>query len=148
MKMLGTVFLCLTAVPAMLGGDTPEQAEIRTLIEKAYINGAFNEQNVADLEAGFHKDFAFFSAQGAELRRYQIGDCVADIKKHKAGADYDPDAAKIDHNISHIDVTGGVAAARVDLSKNGKLVYTEYLSFIKFADGWKIAAKVYHRHEE
>lgn len=147
MKTFGWLMLCLTAIPAMRAGDTPEQAEIRTLIEKAYIQGAFNAQNVADMEAGFHKDFAIFSAKGTELGRYEIGDWIAGIKKRKAGKDYDPNAAKMAYKITQIDVTGGAASARVDLSKEGKLIYTDYLSFIKFEDGWKIAAKVYHRHK-
>jgi predicted dehydrogenase len=33
------------------------------------------------------------------------------------------------------------------LSRDGKLVYTDYLSLLKFSSGWKIAAKVYHEHK-
>ncbi len=42
-------------------------------------------------------------------------------------------------------------AARMDwpgfvLSKDGRLVYTDYLSLLKFDSGWRIVAKVYHSH--
>ena len=46
-----------------------------------------------------------------------------------------------------IDVTGGVAMVKVELSQEGELVYTDYLSLIKFDSGWRIVAKVYHKHE-
>ncbi len=35
---------------------------------------------------------------------------------------------------------------KIELSKDGKLVYTDYLSLLKFDSGWRIVAKVYHRH--
>jgi hypothetical protein len=40
----------------------------------------------------------------------------------------------------------GRAAAKIEISKNGKMVYTDYLSLLKFEDGWRIVAKVYHAH--
>ena len=34
-----------------------------------------------------------------------------------------------------------------ELSRGGKLVYTDYLSLLKHTNGWKISAKVYHQHK-
>ncbi len=141
------LIMVLCFVSPVFSGESPEQAVIRQLIEKAYVHGAFNEQNVDDMAAGFHEDFAIFGAKGTELSRYEIADWIAGIKKGKASSDYDPARAKMNHEISNIDVTGGAACARVKLYKDDKLVYTDYLSFIKFENGWKIAAKVYHRHK-
>ncbi|WP_207858455.1 nuclear transport factor 2 family protein [Acanthopleuribacter pedis] len=141
------MLLCLSGISVLHAGETAGQAEVRTLIEKAYLHGAWNEQNVADMEAGFHKDFAIFSPKGKEMARYEIADWVAGIKKRKASKDYDPNRSKVEYKITQLDVTGGAASARVELIQNGKLIFTDYLSFIKFEDGWKIAAKVYHRHK-
>ena len=33
-------------------------------------------------------------------------------------------------------------------SHEGKHVYTDYLSLLKFDSGWRIVAKVYHSHGE
>lgn len=146
MKKFVLMMLCVASLSPLLAGETPEQAEVRTLIEKAYLHGAWNEQNVADMEAGFHKDFAIFSPKGTEMARYEIAEWVAGIKKRKASADYDSNRSKVAYKITELDVTGGAASAKVELIKDGKLIFTDYLSFIKFEDGWKIAAKVYHRH--
>ncbi len=50
--------------------------------------------------------------------------------------------------IVSLDVTGGAAAAKIEISKDGRLVYTDYLSLLKFTDSWKIAAKVYQAHQK
>ncbi len=45
-----------------------------------------------------------------------------------------------------MDVTGNAAVAKIELFKDSKHVYTDYLSLLKFSDGWKITDKVYFRH--
>ena len=52
----------------------------------------------------------------------------------------------MDCKIASLDITGGSAAAKIELSRDGKMIYTDYLSLLKFDDGWKIAAKVYYAH--
>ena len=117
----------------LLAADSAEETLIRQLIEKAYVHGAFNEQNTVDMAMGFHRELAIFSAKGTDLGRYAIGSWIEGIEKRKTSSDYDPNRSKMDHKISKIDVTGGAAHAKVELSKNGKLIYTDYLSFIRFA---------------
>ncbi len=40
-----------------------------------------------------------------------------------------------------------ILPAKVEASKNGRLIYTDYLSLLKFEDDWKIVAKVYNAHK-
>jgi hypothetical protein len=35
----------------------------------------------------------------------------------------------------------------VELTRDGKLVFTDYLSFNRFDDGWRRVGRVFHRHE-
>ena len=128
--------------------STAEVEAVKSLVLNAYINGAFNELNAEAMRNGFHKDFAIYSAKGEEISKYPIADWVAGVKKRKAG-DYDPKAEKNiwKHNFALVDVTGGSAQVKVELHNQGNHVYTDYLSLLKFESGWKIVAKVYHRHE-
>ena len=137
------VFLsvCLQA-----GADEGAVAEIKSLIEKSYVHGAFNELNPEALEHGFHPDFAIFSADGEAIKKYPIAKWVKRTSERKASADFDPADNKWDHNFAAVDVTGNSASVKLELSKEGKLVYTDYLSLLKFDSGWRVVAKVYHRH--
>ena len=98
------------------------------------------------MAAGFHKDFAIFSAKGEELSRYEIADWVAGVRKRKESSDFDPASNIWDYKFAIVDVTDGSAVAKVELSKDGKHIYTDYLSLLRFESGWKIVAKVYTKH--
>jgi hypothetical protein len=124
-----------------------EKNEIEKVVKDCYFNGAFNGLDYRAMEKGFHGDFAIFSANGNELSRYEIADWVAGVKKRSNDPGYDKSEAQMDCRIASIDITGGAAAVKVEMSKNGKMIYTDYLSLLKFDEGWKIAAKVYHHHK-
>ncbi|MEN8248412.1 MAG: nuclear transport factor 2 family protein [Bacteroidota bacterium] len=136
----------LTAFTSIHIKKSISENEVTTLIEKAYIHGAFNELNPEAMAKGFHEDFAIFSAKGEALARYEIKDWVEGVKKRKASADYDPAKNVWKHKFAYVDVTGNSASVKVELSKDGKLIYTDYLSLLKFESGWRIVAKVYTKH--
>ena len=122
------------------------ESEVKSLIEKAYINGAFNALDPDAMAAGFHPDFAIFSAKGEAIQKYPIKDWVESVRKRKEKDGFDPAKNKWEHQFASVDVTGGSASVKIELSKDGKKVYTDYLSLLKFDSGWKIVAKVYHKH--
>ena len=130
---------------SLFGGN--DQAAVEKVIKNAYFNGAFNDLDTQAMEKGFHPEFAIFSAKGNELAKYPIATWIKGIEKKKNNPDFDSKKAVMDGKIVTLDVTGGCASAKVELRKKGTLIYTDYLSLLKFDDGWKIVAKVYHRHK-
>ena len=126
--------------------ETQAEMEVKELILKAYVHGAFNELNPEAMRAGFHPDFAIYSADGENLRKYPIATWADGVAKKKNKPDFDSEKNKWTHNFAQVDVTGGSAAVKIELSHEGKHVYTDYLSLLKFDSGWKIVAKVYHKH--
>ena len=123
-----------------------EKSEVEATVLRAYIHGAFNELNPEAMAEGFHSDFAIFSADGESISKYPIAQWVEGVKARKSNTDFDPAKNKWDHKFAIVDVTGGSAQVKVELSKDGVLIYTDYLSLLKFENGWKIVAKVYHKH--
>ena len=138
------IFLMCSSLPA--GAD--DTTDIEKVIVTSYFNGAFNDLDTEAMREGFHADFAIFSADGEKLGRYPIDAWIEGIEKRKQDPGYDRSRARMDCKIVSLDVTGGAAAAKIEISKEGKMVYTDYLSLLKFADGWKIAAKVYYAHKK
>ena len=120
--------------------------EVKALILKSYVHGAFNELDPDAMLEGFHKDFSIYSAKGEEISKYPIATWAAGVKKRKNDSKFDPEKNVWKHNFASIDVTGGSAAVKIELFNEGKHVYTDYLSLLKFESGWKIVAKVYHKH--
>ncbi|MEM7372987.1 MAG: nuclear transport factor 2 family protein [Bacteroidota bacterium] len=126
--------------------DSASKKEVEAVVLQSYIHGAFNELNPEAMQAGFHPDFAIFSAKGEEIDKYPIEEWVSSVKKRKNKLDFDPAGNQWEHRFSQVDITGGAATVKVELSRKGKHIYTDYLSLLKFESGWRIVAKVYHKH--
>lgn len=149
--MRSSTALCLALilsvwVTAAAQEKTDPADEVRAVVEKAYINGAFNALDADAMRKGFHPDFAIFSADGESIKKYPIDEWASGVAKKKADPEFDPAKNVWTHEFPIVDVTGGAASVKVELSRNGKLVFTDYLSLLKFDSGWKIVAKVYHKH--
>ena len=139
--------IVVTGAKAPAEAETAKQ-EIQSLIEAAYINGAFNALDTRAMREGFHPSFAIHGVRDGALSRYPIDEWVKGIEKRKTASDFDPAKERWDHRFVFIDVTGDAAVAKIELSKGGKHIFTDYLSLLKLADGWKITDKVYYRHPE
>ncbi|WP_339609204.1 nuclear transport factor 2 family protein [uncultured Roseivirga sp.] len=124
-----------------------EEEAIKDLILKSYVHGAFNELNAEAMKKGFHEDFAIYSAKGEAISKYPIAAWTDGVAKRKAN-DYDAKDPKNkwEHKFASVDVTGGAAQVKIELFNQGKQVYTDYLSLLKFDSGWRIVAKVYNQH--
>jgi len=49
-------------------------------------------------------------------------------------------------NMSVLDITGKVAVGKVEAIRDGRLAYTDYVTFVKVDREWRIVSKVFHRH--
>jgi hypothetical protein len=52
----------------------------------------------------------------------------------------------IRHEFTAVDVTGNAATVRLELYRDGKHTFTDYLSLYRFPDGWKIVSKTFQTH--
>lgn len=121
--------------------------DVKSLVLKAYVHGAFNELNPDAMKKGFHEDFAIYSPKGEAISKYPIKVWADGVARRKAN-NYDSNSSKNkwDHKFASVDVTGNAAQVKIELHNQGKHVYTDYLSLLKFDSGWRIVAKVYHQH--
>ncbi len=156
-KILQTLAFCLALIAVIpvlafthyFRENQKNVDEVKNLIETAYFNGAFNELDTKSMAKGFHPEFAIFSTDGEKLKKYPIKEWINNIEARKARADFDlQDSMAWEGKFAQVDVTGESAMAKVELSKNGNHVFTDYLSLLKFNDGWKIVGKVYHKHPQ
>jgi hypothetical protein len=151
MRSLTALHLVLSLfvwAPAVAQDKIDPADEVRAVVEDCYINGAFNALDPDAMKRGFHPDFAIFSADGEQIKKYPIGEWATSVAKKKADPAVDPAKNVWGHKLPIIEVTGGAASVKVELYKDGVLVFTDYLSLLKFDSGWKIVAKVYHRHQQ
>lgn len=138
----------VSALTMVMPFDSSEKDAIKEVVLKGYIHGAFNELNPEAMKEAFHKDFAILSTKGTEVTKYPIDKWAAGVEKRKNDPEFDPSSNVWEHNFAQIDVTENAAVVKVELFKDDKHVFTDYLSLYKFDSGdWKIVSKIYHRHK-
>ncbi len=146
MKKLEVILMALLIIPALTAHAQTDESAIKKVIEEGYVHGAFNALNPDAMAKTFHEDFAIYSPKGEAISKYPIAEWVAGVEKRKNSAEFNPDENVWDHKFNYVDVTGNSAQVKLELHKDGKHVYTDYLSLSKFDSGWRIVAKVYHKH--
>ena len=127
---------------------TKDEQAVKQLVKKAYLHGAFNELNPEAMAKGFHEDFSIYSPKGESINKYPIANWVESVSKRKADPNFDSEKNTWTYNFALLDVTGQAAMVKVELFKEGNHIYSDYLSLLKFDSGWRIVAKVYHKHPD
>ncbi len=136
--------IVLSAASFAADVDADVQA-VKKVIEDAYVKGIHIDRDVAAVRGGFDPAFIMFRLEKGAVAPMTIDEWVAGIEKSKK-ENPGPLPKKTTHEFSMVDVTGDAAVARVEIYKDGKHVFTDYMSLYKLADGWKIVGKVYYRH--
>ncbi len=124
-----------------------EKAAVRKVVQDAYVDGIHNFRRVEAVRTGFHPGFEMIYLREGKLEKLPIYNWIASLeaanRKEPLPPDHTPGTTAA---YPLIEVTGDTAVCKVELTRGGKLVFTDYLMLYKFEDGWKIVGKVFHRH--
>lgn len=144
---MAVLLIAAISMSFVLPAEDKEAEAVKELVLTSYVHGAFNELDADAMRAGFHEDFAIYSPKGEKISKYPIKVWSDGVAKRKAnGYDANDPKNKWDHKFAMVDVTGHAAQVKIELHNQGKHVYTDYLSLLKFDSGWRIVAKVYQQH--
>jgi hypothetical protein len=145
MKKL-TVLLLLVAIASLkLSAQANDTDQIKDLINKAYIEGLHNGGNLDETRKGFHPGFDLLILKNNQMEKLPIYNWIESTEK-KRKENPTPSPIKTVVNFVNIDITGTSAVAKIELSREGKLIFTDYISLYKFEEGWKIVGKIYFKH--
>lgn len=147
-NLILTALLTMLAASVLFAQDIEsEKKQIQNVIQTAYVDGLQNKGNVEDIEKGFHPGFNLLGVRDNMLTKFPIYSWLDTFKKRK---EQDPNPPAEDQKITCdyllIDITGNAAMAKIQLKRDGNLLFTDYLQLYKFEDGWKIVSKIYYRH--
>jgi hypothetical protein len=122
-----------------------DRQQIEQLIETAYIDGIHTSPNLETVLSGFHTGFRMLVQQDEDLKKVSPEEFVRMVIKRRQD---DPAAFAdpVTFEIPFVEVTGDAAAARVDLSRGGRHIFTDYLLLYRTKNGWRIVSKVFHAH--
>jgi len=145
-RRIMTAAILIALVSASVAGasqESPDGEAIKTLVRTAYVDGLINFGDLEKTRAGFHPDFVLLGMQEGKLTRLPIADWIASTENRKAQGQKPPLS---ECKFLLVDITGNAAVVKLELHRESKHIFTDYLSLYRFPDGWKIVGKIYHRH--
>lgn len=136
------VFVTLTSICA---SDKNKEESVIKVIEGAYVKGVFTVGDPVAMEEGFHEGFSLKGIRDGELSELAIAKWIEIIKKKKADGQFPP---KLKYKFEYplVEITGTTAMVKIEIFKDDKQIYTDYILLLKFSNGWKITDKIYFRH--
>jgi hypothetical protein len=142
------VGIVAAASPAAAEDVAAERAAVVQVVSDAYVDGIHNFRDPAAIRKGFHPDFVMLSLKDGQLDKLPIEQWIARIEERNAKEPPPTDRSKRTTTAEYpsVDVTGTAAVVKVELTREGKVVFTDYLQLYRFADGWKIVGKSFYRH--
>lgn len=145
MKKTLLLALLVCAISTVALADDSEHAAIVAVVDQAYVHGVHIDGDADKMRAGMHDSFVMFVRSDKGITQMTRDAWIERLTASKAGAGNAP-KPEIRGDITVLDRSGNAAVARVDLFRDGKQIFTDYISLYRFDDGWKLVAKTFHRH--
>ncbi len=136
------IFLTIAITTSMAQKD---EAIIKNVIEEGYVQGLHNQGDLNKTAANFHPGFNLLGMRNNMLTKYPIYSWI-ESSKNRREKPKDKREPKTTAKYPMIDITGNSAIAKVELYREEKKIFTDYLSLYKFDEGWRIVSKIYHDH--
>jgi hypothetical protein len=123
-----------------------EKELIKEVIQSAYVDGLCNNADEEAVYKGFHPGFYLLGIGPVNtIVQLPIYNWIEYAKKGKrSGLKYSFQNELTTIKFQFIDVSGTAAVAKIDFFEGDKLKFNDYLSLLKFKDGWKIVCKTYY----
>jgi len=123
---------------SMTVGDVSEYDAIQSTLS-TYLNGAKSGKG-ADMKPAFVDNAIIYGYVGDELAFSGSIEGLFDWN------DANGAATDVQPRITHVDMVGTIAQARVEAENWTGHKFTDMFTLIKLDDGWKITSKVFHLH--
>ena len=145
MKRSIVFFVAILLSVFIMAQEKPTDKEIiLKTIEKAYVQGLQNGNEIANILKGFHPGFNLLGVdQNNHLSKLPIYTWY-DMVEARIEAGNKPEV-ETTAKYPLVDITGNAAIVKVELYREDKMIFTDYLSLYKFKEGWRIVSKIYHR---
>ena len=144
--LLGSLILICLSLSVF--AQEAEKPVVQNVIQTAYVDGIHNRQGIDLVKSGFHPGFEMLGKRNDMLTKFPIYSWIKSIEQAMQTHEVASDTMKVTAKYPIIDVSGDAAMAKVELYRNGKHLFTDYLLLYKFESGWQIVSKNYFRIPE
>jgi hypothetical protein len=126
--------------------QTSEEDAVKQVVSSAYVEGIQNNGNSDAIRKGIHPSFNMLRLVDNEIKPLPIEEWIAAIEKRKQEAKPDAKVIRTEAKFIFVDITGNAATVKLELTREGKKTFTDYIVLYKFTEGWRIVSKTFFRH--
>lgn len=126
--------------------ESDDQGLIKKVIQDAYVDGLCNNADEEAIRKGFHNDFKLIGlGRNNSIWELPIDNWIEIAKKGKEkGYNYSFQEEHTSVKFLSVDIAGNLAMVKLEFYEGLNLNYIDYLTLMKFEDGWKIVSKTFH----
>ena len=144
-RILASGMLLGLAAITSLAAPPDESAAVQAVVQSAYVEGVHAKGDAALMRQGFHPDFRMLVLRDGKMSAVTLDEWAGRLEaREKENPNAPKPAIKAEFPI--VNVTGNAAVVRVELYRDGKHTFTDYLLLYKLSDGWKIVSKIFQSH--
>lgn len=121
-----------------------EEDAVKSVVTSAYVEGIHNRGSVDDIRKGFHPSFNMLRMVKNEIKPFPIEEWITAIEKNKK--ENPSPQPRTEATFLEVDITGNAAVVKLELFREGKKTFTDYIVLYKFTEGWRIVSKTFYRH--
>jgi ketosteroid isomerase-like protein len=141
LAVIASMVFCAAAAAA----QSTDADAVKAVVQSAYIEGVHVNMDAAKMRQGFHPDFRMLMLRDGKLTQITLEEWIGRMETNaKQNPNGPKPAIKADFPI--VDVTGNEAVVKVEVYRDGKHAFTDYLFLYKFPDGWKIVSKIFQSY--
>lgn len=144
--ILAAICLIFVSTTSIAQDDIQKEKEsIKKVIQDAYVDGLCNNADEVAVNKGFHPGFNLIGAgKGNTMWKHPIYNWIEGAKEGKKKHKYAFQDEFTTIKFLFVDVTGNVSTAKIEFYEGDEKKFIDYLSLIKFEDGWKIISKIFY----
>lgn len=147
-KFIPLILTVLLVFPLLAFGQNSvdrEKEVIKNVIQDALVDGYLNDYNIEAMEKGIHPDFTIVELRGNALSKRGYSDMLEYVNRVKPER---PDGRRVRVTIKilDVDVVGKIGCAKVEFYVRTDLHGTDYITLVKFNEGWKLVNSVAYEH--
>jgi hypothetical protein len=128
----------------VLAAEPAEVDAVKAVVMSAYVEGVHRQGDPALMRAGFHPDFRMYTLRDGKVGFVTLDEWTERVAR--SAQERKGPAPKVEATFAQVDVTGSAAVVRLDLNRDGKHAFTDYLSLYKLPEGWRIVAKTFQAY--
>ena len=122
-----------------------EKNAIKKVIQDSLVDGYLNDYNTQEMEKGIHSEFRNLELRNNKLSKRDFEDLLAYIKRVKP---HRPNGRRVKVTVKFlmVDVIGNIGCAKVEFYDGPNLHGTDFITLIKFENGWKLIGTLAYEH--